>query len=132
MTHEKDPTLIRGEDFLVKGEYRSFTFPIKSAEFVERKSERGCVRGLLIYFEGAKKPLFCPEDKTNFRMIRTEIGTVEPAEMVGKKLTMIPVKGDWYGAKNALAVRVIVTGDKPKPNITSKAFGTPVTGLKVS
>jgi len=128
----KDPTLIKGEDLLIKGSYRQLTMTIAKASIQKRKNESGEKEGLLIYFEKAIKPLFCPMDQLNYRMLKAELGTTDPEAMVGKKLTIIPVKGDWFGEPNTLAVRVLVTGDKPKPRVGKKAFGEPVTGLKVA
>jgi hypothetical protein len=128
---DKDESLIKGEDLLVNGEYKAFTLQIASVEWADRKNESGTKHGLLIHFEKAKKPFFAPVDQLNFRMIRAELGTVEPTEMTGKKLTLIPVKGNWFGESNTLALRVLVTGDKPRPRVGKKAFGEVVTGLKV-
>ena len=128
----KDPTLIKGEDFLVNGVYTKFELTIESAEIAERENEGGKKRGLLIHFKKAKKPFFAPYDQLNYRMIRAELGTIEPEELAGKKLTLIPVKGDWFGESNTLAIRVLVTGDKPKPRVGKKAFGEVVTGFKVA
>ena len=127
----KDETLIKGEDLLIDGAYKSFTLEIASVDWADRENEGGKKHGLLIHFAKAKKPLFAPVDQLNFRMIRAELGTAEPSEMIGKKLTLIPVKGDWFGEKNTLAIRVLVTGDKPRPRVGKKAFGEVVTGLKV-
>lgn len=127
----KDPSLIKGEDLLVNGEYRAFTLEISACEWSDRQNEGGNKHGLLIHFAKAKKPFFAPVDQLNFRMIRAELGTTEPAELVGKKLTLIPVKGSWFGEVNTLALRVAVTGDKPRPRVGKKAFGEVVTGLKV-
>jgi hypothetical protein len=128
----KDPTLIKGEDLLINGSYRQLTLTVSKASVQTRKNESGEKEGLLIYFEKATKPLFCPLDQLNYRMIKAELGTTDPAAMVGKKLTIIPVKGDWFGERNTLAVRVLVTGSKPKPRVGKAAFGEPVTGLKVA
>jgi hypothetical protein len=65
-------------------------------------------------------------------MIRAEHGTTEPAELIGKKITLVPVKGNWFGESNTLALRVLVTGDKPRPRVGKKAFGEVVTGYKVN
>lgn len=127
----KDPTLIKGEDLLIKGSYRQLTMTIAKASVEKRKNESGEKEGLLIYFEKAIKPLFCPVDQLNYRMLKAELGTTDPEQMIGKRLTIIPVKGDWFGESNTLAVRVIVTGDKPKPRVGKKAFGEPVVGLNV-
>lgn len=131
MAKAKDPALIKGEDLLIKGVYRKVELTIKSASIATRDNESGTKEGLLIYFDGAQKPFFAPTDQVNYRMIKAELGTVAPPEMVGKQLTLIPVVGDWFGDKNVLAARVLVTGDKPKPKVGKKAFGESVVGLKV-
>lgn len=128
---KKDETLIRGEDLMAKGQYKSFRLQIKSVVEAERENEGGKKTGLLIHFEKASKPLFCPVDQLNYRMVRAELGTVVPDEMVGKNLTLIPVKGDWFGEYNTLAIRVLVTDDKPRPRVGKRAFGESVVGLKV-
>jgi hypothetical protein len=128
---KKDETLIKGEDFLVDGVYKPFTLTIEKAEWGDRENEGGKKHGLIIHFAKAKKPFFAPLDQLNFRMIKAELGTIEPAELVGKKLTLIPVKGNWFGESNTLAIRVMVTGDKPRPRVGRKAFGESVVGLKV-
>lgn len=127
----KDPTLIKGEDLLVNGEYRQFSLEIVKCEIAERENEGGIKRGLLIYFAKAKKPFFAPADQLNYRMIRAEHGSCEPQDLIGKSLVLIPVKGNWFGEENTLAIRVLVTGDKPRPRVGRSAFGTPVVGLKV-
>ncbi len=129
---DKDPTLIKGEDLLVKGEYKAFTLEIEKCEWADRENEGGTKHGLLIHFVKAKKPFFTPIDHLNYRMIRVELGTVEPADLIGKKLTLIPVKGNWFGERNTLALRVVVTGDKPKPQVGKAAFGESVVGLRIS
>jgi len=129
---KKDETLIKGEDLLVNGEYKAFSLVIANAEWADRENEGGTKHGLLIHFEKAKKPFFAPIDQLNFRMIRAEHGTTEPAELIGKKITLVPVKGNWFGESNTLALRVLVTGDKPRPRVGKKAFGEVVTGYKVN
>lgn len=131
MTH-KDPTLLKGEDLLANGEYKAFQLTIASAEWAKRQNESGVKEGLLIHFERAQKPLFCPEQQVNYRLLRAELGTLEPDELVGQVVTLIPVKGDWFGDRNTLAIRVMVTGDKPRPRIGKSAFGTSVVGTKVA
>jgi hypothetical protein len=128
----KDPSLIKGEDLLVNGEYKQFSLEIVGCEWADRENEGGKKHGLLISFKNAKKPFFAPIDQLNYRMIRAEHGTCEPSELIGKKLTLIPVKGNWFGELNTLAIRVLVTGDKPRPRVGKTAFGTPVVGLRVS
>lgn len=128
----KDPLLLKGEDLLKDGEYKAFTLVIESAEWAKRQNEQGEKEGLLIHFERAKKPLFAPDQQLNFRLIRAELGTTEPKELAGKQLTLIPTKGDWFGDKNTLAIRVLVTGDKPRPRIGKSAFGQSVVGMKVA
>ena len=129
---QKDETLIKGEDFLIDGVYKSFTLKIASAEMADRKSEGGKMHGLLIHFEKAKKPFFAPEGQVNYRLIGSELGTQDPKKLIGKELTLIPVKGDWFGDKNTLALRVLVTGEKPKPKISAKVFGKSLVGFKVA
>ena len=97
----------------------------------DRDNKGGKKTGLLIHFEKASKPLFCPIDQLNYRMVRAELGTVIPEEMIGKNLTLIPVKGDWFGEYNTLAIRVLVTDDKPCPGVGREAFGESVVGVKV-
>lgn len=128
----KDETLIKGEDFLVNGEYKAFTLKIQSAAWADRENEGGVKHGLLIYFAKAKKPFFAPVDQLNYRMIRAELGSCEPADLAGKSLTLIPVKGNWFGEANTLAIRVLVTGDKPRPRVGKKAFGETVVGVRVA
>lgn len=128
----KDPTLLKGEDLLADGEYKAFTLTIESAEWAKRQNESGIKEGLLIHFERAKKPLFAPDQQLNYRLIRAELGSVIPEELAGQKLTLIPVKGDWFGDRNTLAIRVMITGDKPRPRIGKTAFGTSVVGTKVA
>lgn len=128
---KKDETLIKGEDLLVNGEYKSFSLDIERCEWADRENEGGAKHGLLIHFTKAKKPFFAPVDQLNYRMIRAEHGTTEPNELVGKKLTLMPVKGNWFGESNTLAIRVLVTGDKPRPRVGKKAFGESVVGLCV-
>lgn len=127
----KDESLVKGEDFLVKGEYKSITLEIEKAEWADRENEGGKKHGLLIHFKSAKKPFFAPIDQLNYRMIRAELGTCEPVDLVGKKLTLMPVKGNWFGESNTLAIRVLVTGDKPRPRVGKKAFGESVVGLRI-
>lgn len=128
---KKDETLIRGEDLMSGGEYKSFALEIATASVEDRENQGGVKTGLMIYFKKAKKPLFCPIDQLNYRMIRAELGTILPSEIIGKTLTLIPVKGDWFGEYNTLAIRVLVTGDKPRPRVGKTAFGESVVGLKV-
>lgn len=128
----KDESLVKGEDLMDQsGTYQAFTLEIAKAEWADRENESGTKHGLLIHFAKAKKPFFAPIDQLNYRFIRAELGTVEPVDLIGKKLTLIPVKGDWFGEKNTLAIRVGVSGDKPRPRVGKKAFGEVVTGLKV-
>ena len=128
---KKDDKLIKGEDLLVKGTYQAFKLVIDRASIIERDNEGGKKTGLLIYFDKAKKPLFAPVDQINYRLIRCELGTVDPEEMKGKTLTLYPVKGDWFGETNQLAVRVQVSGDKPRPGIKRKTMGESVVGIKI-
>ena len=129
----KDEHLLKGEDFLVSGEYKSFTLEIEEATRATREGTDGQSRdGILIRFAKARKPFFAPDDKLNQRLIRCELGTLDPSEMKGKKLTLIPVIGNWFGVKDGLAIRILVTGDKPKPQVTKQMFGKNVTGVRVA
>ena len=128
---EKDPLLLKGEDFLRDGEYRKYEMTIESAEHITRDSSEGPTDGLLLRFVGANKPLFCPDGKLNQRLLKAETGTDNANDLAGNKITMIPVMGDWFGERNTLAVRILVTGNKPKPGIKSSAFGTPVNGMRI-
>lgn len=132
MTANKDPALLKGENLMRNGVYDKFELKIKAAETVTRQTESGEAKtGLLIHFEKASLPLFAPKDQLNWRLIRAELGTTEPAELAGQSLTMIPVVGNWFGERNVLALRVLVTGDKPKPKVGKKAFGESVVGKRV-
>jgi hypothetical protein len=127
----KDPALLKGEDLIVNGVYSSFTLTIESAQIVTRENENVKKEGLLIQFAKAHKPLFCPVDQVNYRMIKAELGSIDCEKLVGKKLTIIPVRGDWFGEKNTLGLRVLVTGERPKPSVKKKVFGESIVGLKI-
>ncbi|MEM0925976.1 MAG: hypothetical protein AAGJ83_08060 [Planctomycetota bacterium] len=130
MSVTKDEALLKGEDLLIEGEYRRFTLTIGTAALVDHETEDGKQRGLMLHFTKAKKPLFCPIDKLNHRLLKAELGTNVPEEIQGKQITVIPVSGNWFGQSNVLAVRILVTGDKPKPMVSKRSFGWPVEGLR--
>jgi hypothetical protein len=132
MSMNKDPALLKGENLMRAGVYDAFTLTIKTAENTTRKVESGETKtGLLLHFEKASLPLFAPKDQLNYRLIRAELGSVEPSELVGRELTLIPTVGDWFSERNILAIRVMVTGDKPKPKVSKKSFGTSIVGRRV-
>ena len=54
----------------------------------------------------------------------------KPKRWPGKKLTLYPVVGDWFGQKNVCAIRVrIPKGDK-RPFVPPEQLGRDITGEK--
>ena len=129
---QKPARLIKGEDLIRNGEYSAFELEIKSANRETRKNESGEeIAGIMIWFTKAEKPFFVPDNGINSRLLRAELGSIDPKQLPGRSVTLIPVVGDWFGDANTLAIRVLVTGNKPRPRISKRSFGKPVIGYRI-
>ena len=121
------PDYLRGEDLQRGGKWCEFTLTIGSidAPSTVKAADGKMIDRPIVSFAEAEKKLIV--GKTNERLIKAQLGQV-PKERIGKKITVYPVVGNWFGVKNAIAVRVRISEDRPKPFISKKNLGSDITG----
>ena len=121
---------LHAEDMLVEGVWKQFTLTI--TEVIPRNTIRGgddkIIEKEVVVFKETDKRLIL--GKTNARLMKFATGSGKPAEWVGKKITLYPSMGDWFGQKNVAAIRVRLAESKARPFLQSKNLGVDLTGSK--
>jgi len=86
--------------------------------------------------DGAGKPIDCQSleflettkfftltSKTNKRLLKAQF----PAALVGAKVTLYPVVGNWFGQSSMLGIRVRIPKGLPCPHVKAKDVGKDLT-----
>lgn len=122
-----DSRFIHGEDLQRNGKWADITLTIESVgEQDSMKAKDGkVIPGYPVFFKETKK--IAVLKGSNVRLLKAALGTSNRAEMAGQKLTLYPVKGDWFGQTNVAAVRVRVPEGNAKPFIQRQHLGTDLT-----
>ena len=122
-----DSRFIHGEDLCRDGKWSDVTLTIKQVgEKDSMKSMSGqVIAGFPFSFEGTEK--LAVFKGGNVRLLKAALGTSDRSQMIGKKLTLYPTIGDWFGQKGVLAVRVRVPEGVAKPFIPIKDLGKDLT-----
>lgn len=133
-TNKKDlgAKFLRGEDMLVKGTWREFTFTIaKTFAANSLRGEDGEVidRPVIEFAEPKERKLFVVGEM-NERFIRCETGIHDAADLIGKKMTLYAAAGNWFGQYTP-ALRIRITGNKVAPRVRPANLGKDLTGTKV-
>lgn len=122
-----DSRFIHGEDLQVNGRWSDITLTIKSVgekDSMLSKEERA-IPGFPVYF--AETPKIAVLKGVNLRLLKAALSTADRRQMAGKKLTLYPVKGNWFGQRDVVAVRVRVPAGVAKPFIQAKSLGADLT-----
>jgi hypothetical protein len=122
-----DSRFLHGEDLQREGKWQEFTLTIKDVQEKDSmKSEEGQkIDGWPISFEETPKILVL--NTTNTRLAICAIGTNLRSEWPGKKLTVYPVIGSWFGQRDVYALRVRVPAGTPRPFIQPSVLGRDLT-----
>jgi len=122
-----DSRFIHGEDLQRGGKWSDITLTIKSVgDENSMKSKQGqVIEGYPVHFVETTKVAVLR--KSNVRLLKAALKTNDREKMVGQKLTLYPVKGDWLGQKDVIAVRVRVPEGNAKPLIQKQHLGVDLT-----
>lgn len=122
-----DSRFIHGEDLQRGGKWFEITLTIKSVgDKDSMKSQDGkVIPGFPVHFTETEK--IAVLKGSNVRLLKAALKTADRSEMAGKKLTLYPVKGNWFGQTDVAAVRVRVPAGVAKPFIQKQHLGTDLT-----
>lgn len=123
---------LRGEDMLVNGEWKEFTFTIAKTYAKDTLTgDDGQVidKPVIEFSEPKERKLFVVGDM-NERFVKCETGISDAKDLVGKKLTLYAAAGKWFGQYTP-ALRVRITGDKPAPRVRPANLGEDLTGTRI-
>ena len=122
---------LRAEDLLHQGKWGEFTLTIKAAHDPNtvRAADKTMIDKPVIDFEKTDKRLVL--GVTNQRLIKCATGAETTDDLIGKRITLFAVIGDWFGEKNVTAIRIRVPEDQPKPFIKKQNMGKDITGVRV-
>ena len=122
-----DSRFIHGEDLQRDGRWSDITLTIANVDEKDSMKSKGgqVIDGFPVSFEETEKMAVFRGG--NIRLLKAATGTSKRTEMVGQKLTIYPVKGDWFGQKDVCAVRIRVPEGQAKPFIPFKDLGKDLT-----
>lgn len=122
------PEWLRAEDFLDDGQWKQYTLTVKAVDPPgTHKSADGeeIDKPVLSFEETPKRLILC---SLNQRLAKYAAGTAKATKWIGKKITLYPVTGNWFGQKNVAAIRVRVASEVAHPHIDKKTMGVDITG----
>lgn len=122
-----DSRFIHGEDLQRNGKWSDVTLTIKSVgdkDSMKAKSGQTIEGHPFHFVETEKVAVF---KGCNIRLVKAVLGIQNREQMPGKKITLYPVKGNWFGQEGVCAVRVRVPDGQPRPFITKKDLGQDLT-----
>lgn len=120
------PGYLKAEDLMRGGDWMTPTLTIK--EVIEAGTvmapDKTLIKHPIVVFEKAIKQLIL--GVTNRRLIGAIAISQAHSDWVGKQVTFTVCKGDWFGQKDVIAVRVWLWPGTPRPFIKKSDYGTPL------
>lgn len=118
---------LRGEDLQKDGKWCEFTLTISEAHAPDtlNGADGKPIDKPVLMFANAKKGFVV--GKTNQRLLKCVLGA-KPKNWEGKKITVYPATGNWFGVPDAIAVRVRVPKGCGRPFIKPANLGKDITG----
>lgn len=122
-----DSRYLHGEDLRRDGVWMEFQLTIKAVDDEDSAmtKDEQVIPGWPLHFSETPKILVIK--KTNVRLAIAALETNARSKWVGKKLTVYPVKGNWFGQTDVVAVRIRVPKGIPKPFIKPSNLGKDLT-----
>jgi len=122
-----DSRFLHGEDLRRDGKFCEFTLTIKQVDDENSAiaADKQVIEGWPVHFE--ETPKIAVLKKTNLKLAIAALETNARSKWVGRKLTVYPVKGNWFKQTDVLAVRVRVPKGIPKPFIRPVDLGKDLT-----
>lgn len=124
--HDLGPGYLKAEDLMRGGDWITPTLTIK--EVIEggtvKAPDGTLIKHPIVVFEKATKQLIL--GNTNRRLIQTVAMSSLREDWIGKQITLTVCKGDWFGQKDVIAVRVWIWPGTPRPFIKKSDYGTPL------
>lgn len=122
-----DSRFIHGEDLQRDGKPCNVTLTIKEVgdKDTMKAKDGKVIEGFPVWFVETDK--IAVLRGCNIRLLKTAMGTSDRSKMVGRKLTLEPRVGDWFGQKNVLGVRVHIPSDSFRPFIAKQQLGRKLT-----
>lgn len=123
----KDRQFLYADDLLKDGQFCDVTLTI--AEVHTPNTLKGAdgkfVEKSALSFVGTPKKLVL--NNTNERLVRMATGSTKSDGWVGKKVTLYPVSGNWFGEKNVPAIRIRTPEGTPVQMSVRKQLGRDLT-----
>lgn len=122
-----DSRFIHGEDLQRGGKWSDVTLTIKSVGDKDsmKAEDKSTIEGYPLSFVETEK--MAVMRGCNVRLMKAALQTNDRSQMIGKKITLYPTKGNWFGQTNVIAVRVRVPDGVAKPFIPIQHLGKDLT-----
>lgn len=119
---------LHAEDFLKDGKWGEYTLAIKDVhpENTVKSADGKLIDKPVLEFAETEKRMVL--GVTNQRLAKCSMGTSKPKAWVGKKLTLYPSQGNWFGQADVVAIRIRVPSGKARPFVTPSQLGKDITG----
>ena len=130
MKTDLGPEYLHAEEFLIDGVWKEFPVEVKEVlapNTVKSQDGKLIDKGILVVGKTKKRFVL---GSTNERLVACALGSKKPLDWIGKKITLYPVRGDWFGQKNVCAIRVRVPDGMTRPFVQKKSLGEDITGKK--
>lgn len=122
-----DSRFIHGEDLQRGGKWSDITLTIKSVgdKDTMKAKDGKVIPGFPVFFQETDK--IAVLKGSNIRLLKSALQTADRLQMAGKKLTLYPAKGTWFGQSDVVAVRVRVPEGVARPFIQKQHLGVDLT-----
>lgn len=122
-----DSRFLHGEDLKRDGKWCEFALTIKAVgDENSMKTEQGqVIPGWPVTFNETEKTAVLKG--SNLRLAIAALKTNARSKWIGRRLTVYPVVGDWFGQRDVCAVRVRVPEGIPRPYIKPHILGKDLT-----
>jgi hypothetical protein len=122
------PEYLRAEDLVSGGVWCEKTLTVKTvhAPNTIKTQDKKLIEKPVIEFDETPKRLVL--GTTNGRLLKYATGATVASELIGKRLTIYPAIGNWFGQSNVTTMRIRIPDGGPKPFVQVKNIGVDITG----
>src|SRR6056297_374605 len=106
MKSELGSGYLHAKEFLKDGAWGEYTLEIQNVHppnSVKSADGKPIDKPVVDFVETDKRFVL---NGTNQRLAKCATGTSKPSEWVGKKLTLYPAQGNWFGQRDVVAIRI--------------------------
>ena len=126
------PQYMRAEDMIAGGKWNEYEMRIEKVlpANTVTGADKKIIDAPIICFHKTKKRFIC--GKMNARIITFWMGSSNHADWIGRTITILACKGNWFGEPDCPALRVAMPPKgHPRPRVPKRNYGTPLTGNDV-